>query len=369
MPESSDSGYLTRTLEAAVRLGALLLLAAWCFQIVQPFVIPVVWGAILAVLLYPAYRWVCNGLGGRRALTAALFTILALVILLTPTAMFATTLVSFTRDLVQELNAGTLSVPPPPESVGALPIIGESLETFWLDASTNLEGALRQLAPQIGALLQWILSTAVGTGLGILQFTLSIVISGVFLARAEAAEAVSRTVGTRLAGTRGIELVDLAGATLRSVARGILGVALIQSLLAGAGFVAVGVPGAGLWVLLCLLLAIVQLPPGLVLIPVALYVLSTAGTVTGVLFLIWSIFVSILDNFLKPLLLGRGLEVPMLVIFVGAIGGFLASGFLGLFVGSIVLAIGYELLVSWLAESPEALETAGASPAPAPGAS
>ena len=155
-------------------------------------------------------------------------------------------------------------------------------------------------------------------------------------------------MGTRLAGARGIELVDLAGATLRSVARGILGVALIQSLLAGAGFLAAGVPGAGLWVLLCLLLAIVQLPPGLVLIPVAIYVLSTAGTVTGVLFLIWSIFVSILDNFLKPLLLGRGLEVPMLVIFVGAIGGFLASGFLGLFVGSIVLAIGYELLVSWL---------------------
>ena len=236
MPESSDSGYLTRTLEAAVRLGALLLLAAWCFQIVQPFVIPVVWGAILAVLLYPAYRWVCNGLGGRRALTAGLFTILALVVLLTPTAMFATTLVSFTGDLVRELDAGTLSVPSPPESVGALPIIGESLETFWLGASTNLEGALRQLAPQIRTLLQWILSTAVGTGLGILQFTLSIIISGVFLARAETAEGVSRAVGTRLAGARGIELVDLAGATLRSVARGILGVALIQSLLAGAGF-------------------------------------------------------------------------------------------------------------------------------------
>jgi predicted PurR-regulated permease PerM len=192
------------------------------------------------------------------------------------------------------------------------------------------------------------LSTGVGTGMGILQFVISIIIGGVLLARAEGAYKAAQAIGTRLAGERGAEFVDLAGATLRSVTKGILGVALIQSLLAGLGMLVVGVPAAGFWAALVLLLAVVQLPPLLILGPIIIYVFSIKSTFTAVAFMIWSIFAGSCDTFLKPILMGRGVQVPMIIVFIGAIGGFITTGFIGLFIGAIVFVLGHQLFLAWL---------------------
>ena len=240
------------------------------------------------------------------------------------------------------------SPPPPPESIGSWPIVGEPLERFWRLASVNLAAALGEFKPQIAVVGQWLLSTVGELGLGILQFVVAIIIAGVLLANAQGGGQAARAIATRLAGERGADYAELVQATVRSVTRGILGVALIQSLLAGLGFLAVGVPGAGLLALVCLLLAVVQIGPAVVLIGTVIYVFSTADTFTAVIFLFWSIFVGLIDNVLKPVLLGRGVKVPMVVIFVGAIGGFLASGIIGLFVGAVVLALSFTLFKAWL---------------------
>jgi predicted PurR-regulated permease PerM len=350
---SHDKLFLSRALEATIRIGLILLLAAWCFQIVQPFIIPVVWGIIIATATYPAYRWLEGALGGRRGIAATLFTLLMMVILITPTLKLAETLVNGSSLLSGYLEGESLRIPPPPESIANWPIIGEPLAGFWSLASENLGAALQQIAPQLKAFGGWLLKAAAGAGLGILMFVVAIIIAGALLAHAQGGHRAAYAIATRLAGDRGADFADLAEATVRSVAQGILGVALIQSLLAGIGFLAVGLPGAGLWALLCLLLAVVQIGIGLVVVPIVIYVFYTADTLTAVLFLIWCTPLTVLDNILKPLLLGRGVNVPMVVIFVGAIGGFLTSGIIGLFVGSVILALGYTLFVAWLAEDPQ----------------
>jgi predicted PurR-regulated permease PerM len=239
-------------------------------------------------------------------------------------------------------------VPPPSESVKSWPVIGEPFYKFWSLASNNLGAALSKMAPQLKKFGIPLLSTAAGAGVGILKFVVSLIIAGVLLANASGGSQTARAFAKRLTGERGTMVVQLAAATVRSVALGILGVALIQTLLAGMGFLAVGVPGAGFWALLVLVLAVVQLPTILILGPIIVYVFYTSSTVIAVVFAIWSILVGISDAFLKPLLMGRGVDVPMLVIFIGAIGGFMASGIIGLFVGAVIFALGYKLFLLWL---------------------
>jgi predicted PurR-regulated permease PerM len=326
-------------------------------------VIPVVWGAILAVVAQPAYLRLRVALGGREVLAAVVLVALSIALLAVPTALLAGTLLEFSRELGTGVAQGAIDIPPPPQAVRGWPLVGERLYANWELASDNLEAALREFEPQLRASLGWLLSAAAGTGVAMLQFAISLVIAAALLARAQRAPETARRVGRRLGGERGAELVDLAGETVRSVARGVVGVALIQSFLAGLGFLVVGVPGAGLWALLCVVVAVIQLPIALVLIPIAIYVFTVASTPAAVAFLVWSVLVSLIDNVLKPLLLGRGVQVPMLVIFVGTIGGFLAYGIIGLFVGSLVLAVGYVLIRGWIAEAPG---EAGGFDAPSP---
>jgi predicted PurR-regulated permease PerM len=310
----------------------------------------VIWGIIIAVAVYPPYRKMETALGGRRAIAATVFTVLMLIVLIGPSVLLAGTLADSAQDLAAELSDGTLSIPAPPERVGTWPIIGPQLERFWRLASSNLGDALNQIRPQVAVFGRWLLETVAGLGLGLLQFVVSIVIAGVLLANADAGGRMARAIAVRLAGERGAAYAQLGQATVRSVARGILGVAVIQALLAGLGFLAAGVPAAGLLALICLLLSVVQIGPAIVLLGAVIYLFSTADTHVAVIFLFWSIFVALIDNVLKPILLGRGVNVPMLVIFVGAVGGLLASGIIGLFVGSIVLALSYTLFKAWIGE-------------------
>ncbi len=330
---ASSRNFIGDSLEVAIRIGLIALLVWWCFLILKPFLVPVFWAIIIADAVYPYYLKLENGLGGRTKLTATLFTLVALALLIIPTIMLFDSLVDSIRELSTGLKNGTLTIPPPTDSVATWPVVGESVHKFWQSASVNLQETLVQIGPQLKELVGGLLASGAGLVLGVLQFVISILIAGVFLAKAEDSRNISIKIFRSVTGDKAVELVDLSNATIRSVAQGVLGVAIIQSLLAGIGMLVAGVPGAGFWTLLVLLLAVIQLPPIVVLGPVIFYVFSVSSTTVAVIFAIWGVFVSVSDSFLKPLLMGRGVQIPMLVILIGAIGGMMLSGIIGLFVG------------------------------------
>ena len=350
-PETpADRQFMDRAIETFIRIALLALLAAWCFDIVRPFIAPSLWGLIIAIGLHPAYGRLHSALGERSAMAATLLSLLLLALLMIPALLLSGSVAEGIHLLMQDYEQGMLDVPPPPSWVAGLPLVGTALDGFWQEASNNLEAALRQVLPEIKMALHWVGGMVAGVGLGILQFIFAIAIAGVLLAHECQARRAARTLARRLAGERGVEFAALATATVHSVTRGILGVAAIQAILAGLGWLAAGVPAAGVWALLALLLSVVQLGIFLVAIPILVYVFADGDTTTFVALLIWTLVVGSLDNILKPILLGRGVEVPMAVIFVGAIGGFLSSGIIGLFVGAVVLVLGYKLFIAWLEE-------------------
>ena len=229
---------------------------------------------------------------------------------------------------------------------------------MWNKASINLEGTLKEYASQIKKLAAVFFSAAAGAGSGILQFIISVIISGVLLTKSTGSYQFTLKFFQRLGGEKnGLLFTTLARSTIRSVAQGVLGVAIIQSVLAAIGLYVMGIPGWGLWTVLILVLAVAQLPPILILGPIIAYVFSVSESTPAIIFTIYSVIVSMSDGFLKPLFLGRGMETPMLIILLGAIGGMMLSGILGLFVGAIVLALGYELFIAWLDK--ETFETDG----------
>ncbi len=350
---SNDKLYVARAVEASIHIGLVALLLFWCFKIGRPFIEIIVWGIIIAVAIHPIYIRLKSALGGRDRLAATLITIFALIFLLVPTIMLSDSLIDTAREVATQLEDGTLKVPPPSESVRSWPVIGEPVYNLWNLGSQDLEATVNKMAPQLRKYGISLLSAAANAGVGILAFVVSIIIAGVFLANADGSHQAALTFFRRLAGERGANFVELAAATVRSVAQGILGVAIIQAVLGGLGCLVAGVPGAGLWALLVLLVAVVQLPPLLILGPIIVYVFSASSTITATLFAIYSVLVSISDPFLKSLLLGRGVDVPMLIIFIGAIGGFITSGIIGLFVGAIVFTAGYKLFLRWLEEDTE----------------
>jgi len=359
-PEASisDRAFLNRTVEVVIRIGVIAGLIGLCFMSARPFLVPIIWGAIIAVTVFHGYEMLKIALGGRRILAAVLVTLCMLILLVVPSVLLGDSLVSGASKLMKSFQSGELLIPPPPDSVARWPVIGEPIARAWTLASQDIGEALRQASPLLKRVGTWLLDAAEGAGIALLQFVLAIFISGAFLANAEAAGRMTRAVARRLAGERGVILAGVAEHTIRSVASGILGVALIQALLAGLGFLVAGVPAAGLLTLICLVFGVIQLGVVIVLIPVVIYLFSTAETATAVGFLIWAILIAPLDNVLKPILLGRGVDVPMLVIFVGAIGGFLSSGIIGLFLGAVVLALGYKLFLTWLKHDDLAADTA-----------
>ena len=353
---TDEKEFQSRIMDAAIRISLLALLVLWCFNIIKPFIMPVLWGAIMAVAIYPLFVTAYTRLGGRQKLTATLITLIALAILIVPAVMLSGSLVDGAQTLSAEMEAGTLDIPPPSEKVKEWPLIGKQAHSTWSLFSQNLGEALLKFKPQVEAVVGWVIGAAAGVSKGVLLFIISILIAGAFLVYGQSGSQTLETVAARILKGKGKELVDLAGATIRSVAQGVLGVAVIQAILAGIGMMLVGVPYAGLWALLVLLLAIIQLPPLVVLGPVIVYVFSVETTVPAVLFMIWGLIVSASDTFLKPLFLGRGMDIPMLVILLGAIGGMILSGIIGLFVGAVVLAVGYTLFMAWLGQEDDSSE-------------
>ncbi len=279
-----------------------------------------------------------------------------LTILIAPAVWLLLSTVKEVRELAELYRAGQFNIPPPPDNVKGWPLIGNKVFDLWAAANSNLTALVVEHTDQVKIVSLKFLDLLASTGKGILLFTLAVVASGVLLAYAKPSGEFVKSLFVKLLGNMGAEMTGLAEVTVRNVAKGILGVAFIQSMLAGIGFVLAGIPLAGLWTVVCLVLAIVQLGLLPVSVGVIIYIWGHGSTLTAVLLTVWMIFVGVIDNVLKPIMLGKGAPVPMLVVFLGAIGGFMSTGFIGLFTGAIILSVGYKLLQGWLNSAREATE-------------
>ncbi len=352
-----NQDYLAKSLNIAVHLSIVAIILFSSLKIISPFLMPVLWGVLIAVALHPLFEKMKSGLGGKSKLAGAIFIVVGLLLLIAPTVWLADSLVGGAREIGGQLEQGTLKVPPPDASVKEWPVIGESVYQTWTDASVNLEGTATKLAPQLKALGTRLAGFVAGIGAAFIQSLFAIVIAGILLINSTGAGRTARAIGRTLAGETGVGLVNISTATIRSVVKGVLLVSVIQSLLAAVGLVIAGVPAAGLWSLLVLIVAIMQLPPVLILGPIAVWVFSSNdSTVIAVFFLIYSLVVSGADGPLKAVLLGRGVQIPMVVILIGAIGGMLGAGIIGLFVGAVILSIGYQLVTEWIDYASEKTE-------------
>lgn len=342
-------------IETAIRLGFLILLLAWCFQILYPFAGVIMWGIILALATAPIYDTLNSKFGDKPKLASSIIIIFGLLIIIIPSWLFLDSMLTGVKEINQSLVDGTLTIPPPSDKVADWPIIGDKIYDVWKLASHNLEGAILKYKDQITGIAGGLLEGVLSMGGSILQFILATIIAGILLAT-KGTDNVARKFFTKLVGARGDEFAEVSVKIVRNVTKGVLGVALIQSVLVGLGFLLAGVPYAGLWALVVLILAILQLPPLLVILPVILYLFSAVNILPATLWTIYLILAGASDNLLKPILLGKGAPVPMLVIFLGVIGGFMLSGFMGLFTGAIVISLGYKMFLAWLVDPNEVVD-------------
>jgi predicted PurR-regulated permease PerM len=336
-----------------LQLLALALLLTACYVILAPFITLMVWAGVLAITLYPLQKIIAGRLRGRNGWAATIITILMLAILIAPAVWLLLSTVQEIKQLAELYRAGQFDIPPPPENVKGWPLIGNKVFDLWSAANSNLTKLITEHTEQVKLISLKFLDILASTGKGILLFTLAVVASGVLLAFAKPSGDFVKSVFIKLMGNMGAEMTRLAEITVRNVAKGILGVAFIQSMLAGIGFVLAGIPLAGIWIVVCLVLAIVQIGILPVSIGVIIYIWGHGSTMTAVLLTIWMLVVGVSDNILKPIMLGKGAPVPMLIVFLGAIGGFMSTGFIGLFTGAIILSVGYKLLQTWLNSSKE----------------
>ena len=348
--EESTRVFEKNAIEAAIKIGILGTMVVSTVLIIRPFLIPVIWGIIIAVAVEPLIARVTPLLGGRRKLASTLFALLVIAALVIPASMLITSSFGMVQEIGERLESDTLVIPPPPAKVEGWPLIGPSLSKAWALAASNLGEAVQQFKPQLKAAALTVLGTVKGGVAAFFMSLISVVIAAALLATAEKGSAAVTKIFSRFAEDRGPEIAALATSTIRGVMLGVVGVAIIQAVLAGIGMSIVGVPGAAIWTMLILICAVIQLPPLLILGPVAGYVFTFADTTPAVIFLVWAVLISMSDAFLKPLLMGRGVDIPMLVILIGALGGMVLFGIIGLFVGAVAVAIMYTLFLAWLDE-------------------
>jgi predicted PurR-regulated permease PerM len=334
--------------QLAIRLGLLGLLIYWTLLLLSPFLPILAWSVVLTVAFYPVFRWLAKSLGGRPKLAATTLTIINLGILIGPATWLGLSAVEGVREFAGQLSAGDLAVPSPPGSIKDWPLVGPQLFELWNQASSNLRAALREVAPHLKPLAGTMLALAGSAGVGTLKFLLSVALAGFLLLHGPQLVAAGRGFLSRVVPEQSEHFLELAGATIRAVSQGVIGVAIVQSLLAGIGFKLAGIPSAGLLAFAILLLAIVQIGAAIVLLPVIIWLWATKDFTTALLLTLFFGIVGVLDNILKPLVMGRGLTTPTLVIFIGVIGGTLAHGIVGLFIGPIILSVAWELMVAWI---------------------
>ena len=345
LPENKDNNkHVNIAIDLILKVGTLFLVIFLCFKILQPFLGMLIWGLIIAIILFPVFERLRSLLGKRNKISSIILTLVALSILVLPSIWLVNQLVDGVRFLADNIQGGDLSIPPPSASVADWPVIGNWLYENWLNLSENMAESLKGFMPQIMAWGEKTLGTLANTGLGVLQFAASIIISGIFLIFFERGSESGRKVFTKVIGERGEEFLEISLHTIRNVTTGVLGVAVIQTTLMGIGLILANIPLAAVWIVLILVMTIAQIPVLLFNIPLFAFM----DPLPAVLWALYFLVMGMIDNILKPVLMGKGSDVPMLVIFLGALGGFMAFGFIGLFLGSIVLSLAYKLYLTWI---------------------
>jgi len=343
-------------LDVLIRAGLTLVLVMLCYRIFSPFLVLMVWALILAITIYPLHRALAARLGGRRGWAATLITLLGVVLIVAPTAVLLDSMGDSVHRLVSEVQQGTLQVPPPKPSVAEWPVVGTKIHAYWQQAHDNLPALVKSLQPKIGELAKEALAMVASIGGGILAFVAAFIIAGIIMAFGEAGAHAGRAIFARIFGSeRGDEFTVLSVATIRAVAQGVIGIAFIQAILVGLCLLVAGVPLAGLLAVVVLVLGIAQVPALLVTLPAIAYLWMSGdyGTGEAALYSVLLFVAGMADNVLKPLMLGRGVDAPMPVILLGALGGMAAAGILGLFAGAVLLALGYQIFMAWVAANPE----------------
>jgi predicted PurR-regulated permease PerM len=335
-------------IQLVIRLGLLALLIVWTFVLIRPFVPILAWAVVLAVALNPVFSWLAKLLGSSPKLAAIILTLINFAIVIGPATWLGLGAVEGIKEIAGQLNADELVVPSPPVAIKTWPLVGPQVYELWDQASTNIRAVLHEVVPYLKPLATTMLGFAGDAGLGTLMFLVSVAVAGFIFPYGPQLVAAGRGFLSRIVPEQSEHFLDLAGATIRAVSQGVIGVAVVQSLLAGVGFKLAGIPGAGLLAFLVLLLSIVQIGATIVILPVIVWIWTDKDVTTALLLTLFLGVVSILDNILKPLVMGRGLTTPTLVIFIGVIGGTLAHGIVGLFIGPIILSVAWELMAAWI---------------------
>ncbi|ALR17400.1 MULTISPECIES: AI-2E family transporter [Vibrio] len=340
--------FISNMVESSIRIGLIFVLFMFTYDIIRPFILPVIWGAIIAVALLPVTKRLQRAYGGRRGLAATTIALLGIALLVTPLVMVSGSIYDGATHALQVLQSGDVKIPGPKPSVADWPLVGGKLYDTWTLFSTNLEQAIQTFMPQIKSALTSLLGMMGGALGSVLLSILSLAIAAGFMTYSESLASGLTTIAIRTAGDNAKSWATLIAATIKSVLLGVVGVAAIQALLIGAGFFVFGVPAAGLLTLILMILCIAQLPALLAVLPVIGYMYMTQDSTTATLFTVWAVVGALSENLLKPMLMGRGVDTPMPIILIGAIGGMLVYGIVGLFLGAVILSIWYELFVWWL---------------------
>jgi predicted PurR-regulated permease PerM len=349
-------GYSSRLLDVLIRAGFIAVLAALCYIVFAPFLTLMVWAVILAVTLYPLHQGLARRIGGRQGLAATIVVIAGCFLIITPTALLLNSFGSSLHDLVRAVQDNTLVISPPRERVKDWPIVGEKIYGFWSQAHADLPGLVESMQPKIGELARKALAIVAGIGVGLLQFLASFIVAGILMAYGVAGARASHAIFDRIMGIdRGAAFARLSTATVRAVAQGVIGIAFVQAILVGLALLVAHVPWAGVLAAITLVLSIAQVPALIITLPAIAYIWMSGhyGTGAAIVYTIALLVAGMADNVLKPLMLGRGVEAPMPVILLGALGGMAAGGILGMFVGATLLALGYQIFMSWVATNPE----------------
>jgi predicted PurR-regulated permease PerM len=346
------------TIDLVIRLALVAAILYASLLLLRPIAGILLWSVILAVAAFPLFMLMHLRLHLPKGLAATLLSVLLLALLAAPAAILGASAVETLDQYARQLAGTQALLPRPPDAIRNWPLVGQRVYDFWLDAANNVRAVLRAHVSEITSLGRWIARIAAGVVLELLQFAAAIVIAGVMLAHSHRLTDAARRLATRVAGQRGGHFLEIAGSTIRNVSQGVIGIALLQSALLGVGMLAAGVPFAGAITFVALVLAIVQIGPNLIMIPVIIWVWSAFPTTTAAIYTAYTVPLLLLDNVLRPIVMARGLQTPMVVILAGVICGTVVGGLIGLFVGPVVLAVSYDLVVAWLeAERPAASES------------
>ncbi|MEL4428375.1 AI-2E family transporter [Shewanella mangrovisoli] len=351
-----ENRIVTKFMDMFIKFGMLLALASFCYTIFSPFLNIMLWAVILAVVIYPFHQRIAKRLSDKQGRAATLLIVIGLMILVLPTIMMVSSMTDNMGSLVERVNQNTLEVPTPKESIANIPFVGAKIYDFWLKASTDLPSLVKSLQPHLGDAAKQVIHALASISASLLMSMFSFIIAGIMMAYGHAGAQSSARIATRIAGPeRGAKLVNICSSTIRAVALGVIGVAFIQALLIGIVMTFAGIPLVGIFFILVLILGIAQIPALLVTLPAIAYIWMAGdnGTVGSIIYTVLLILAGAVDNVLKPIFLGRGVDAPMPVVLIGALGGMATSGILGMFIGATLLSIGYRIFMMWVDEGLE----------------